>query len=79
MIMDKFVKLASTNTSIERGKKESVEDLTPSIQGPESLLLCALCTMNETLQIIYELGGFEAIIVLAHEQDLNAVRVMQAV
>lgn len=79
MIMDKYVYLASTNTSMERGKRESVDNLAPSIQGPESLLLCALCSMNETLQIIYELGGFEAIIVLSHEQDLNAIRVMQAV
>jgi hypothetical protein len=79
MIMDKFVNLASSTTSVERRKKESIEDLELLKQDPESLLFCALCSMNESLQIIYELGVFEAIIVLVHEQDLNAVKVMQAV
>ncbi len=66
-------------TKFTEKKRESIENLGLLVRSPGALLLCALCSMKEPLHIIYEQGGFEAIVVFAHEQDINAVRAMQEV
>jgi len=73
MILDKLIHSVSSKMLEDGGRHNSDGNLQPLLRSPEVFLICALSSNRETLSIICQHGGLEAIMILAHEQDFNAI------
>ena len=78
MVMDYFMHYASSKSSDDGSRRRSQEK-DRLLRSPEVLLLCALASMKEPLHILCEQGGLEAIILVAHEKEPNALRALREV
>lgn len=74
IMIDHFMYFASVKIFDEKTKEEDYEKLGLIVRSPEAFFLCALSSMMESLCIICEHGGLEAISLFGYEQDGNFVR-----
>jgi len=71
-LLNRFFTQASLETALDDSIDHS-SDRSLISQSAEATLLCSLASFPESLNVLHQIGGFEAIGLIAHEGELTAI------
>jgi hypothetical protein len=71
-LLSRFFTQASLETALDDSIDHS-SDRSLISQSAEATLLCSLASFPESLNVLHQIGGFEAIGLIAHEGELSAI------